>query len=486
MLYSVAVSYGYIAVQMLVVLIRTKILTGILDKADYFFLNTVVGTIAFVAVIASLGSFEFTLRALPGLDEAGQRSLIGGLVRGIGGLTVAAVVLLSPVILLLQRSLLPPDVRLTPSEWAAAALGTIAWAHLLQRHSILMARQQMGRFRLVQFLYAECWFLPAIALWALGGADRTALLWTWTGWMLAVAALTAGFVPYRAALRAPRDPRFSLHAVAAFGLPLIPLLMGEQVFRLIDRYFVGGLHGEEAGAEYTLCMNVAMIAYLAGNSILMLIVPRFNRVREARRRLGAPDDHRDPELRHLFCMLLRCGWIFALAAGAGFAAAGPAVLRVLADAKYWDSFPLLAWAAPVSFFFLTFAALSRVLIAFDRTRRVGFITIAGAAVNIALNALLAPRYGGAGAACANWLALACMCALAARDIGLRRWIEPASLKPGRQVLFLVASLVLFRLGTFLPGGALVQLVVPGLLLLTLIPALGLLTKRELTGLFNAN
>ena len=484
-LYALSVSYGYIALQMLTVLVRTKLLTTFLSKPDFYFLNTAAGTLGLVAVMLSLGSFEYILKTLPGLGDGERLSLTGGLLRGVGGLSVAATALLVVLGLLFQSFVLPPAAWLTAGEWVAAGLGSVLWGHLIQRQNLLMAAHQAGRYRLLQFLYAECWFLPVLALAAPAGTARPALLWAWTGWMALVAVLTARFVPYAPALRAPRDPRFALAPLAAFGLPLLPLLAGEQVFRLVDRYFMGGLHGEEAGAEYTLCMNVAMIAYLAGNSILMLIVPRFNQRREALRGAGRAPGPDDPALRTLFCQLLRYGWVFALAAGAVFVGAGESVLRVLADPRYASAAPMLAWAAPVSFWFVTFAVLTRVLIGFDRTRRVGLITLAGAALNLGLNALLTPRLAGIGAALANVLALAAMCIAAGRAIGFARWVDADVLKPGRLLLFLALALAAAFAAPHLPGGPLVHLAACGLVLLVLIPALRLITREELVGLFAA-
>jgi O-antigen/teichoic acid export membrane protein len=484
LLHSLAVSYGYIALQMAMVLVRLRLLTALLRKEEYYFLNTAIGTMAFVAVMASLGSFEYILKALPGRPPAERLSLIGGLLRGVGGLTLLVALVGAPLGWLAQPWLLPAGAQLRGGEWVAAALGTVLWGHLLQRQSLLMAQHQTGRFRLVQFLYAECWFLPVPLLAHFLPLDRTTLLWTWTGWMACIALATASFVPYRAAWRAPRIPEAGLRAMAAFGAPLLPLLLGEQVFRLIDRYFMGGLHGEAAGAEYTLCMNVAMIAYLAGNSVLMLIVPRFNHRRETLRRAGRPAGAEDAELRELFTLLVRFAAVFSLAAGAAFLGAGGAVLRLLADRQYWDAAPLLAWASPVSLCFALFAALSRVLIAFDRTRAVGVLTLAGAGLNVLLNAVLTPRWAGAGAAVANWLALAAMCGLAARAIGWRAWRVPGLLRSGRLLLFAALATGAFRLGGWLPGGALVELAVPGTMALGMIFALRLITREELIRLFH--
>ena len=102
------------------------------------------------------------------------------------------------------------------------------------------------------------------------------------------------------------------------------------------------------------------------------------------------------------------------------------VLVLLADPRFADVAELLPWAAPVSFFFLTYMVFSRVLISLDKNRWVGGLTVAGGVVNVALNLALIPGLGPAGAALATSLSLAFLTAVAGRLIGFFRCSLPPS------------------------------------------------------------
>jgi len=262
----------------------------------------------------------------------------------------------------------------------------------------------------------------------------------------------------------------------------VPLIAGEQLFRLGDRYLLGLYHGAEIGAEYTVCMSIALIAYTVGNNVLMIMVPVFNRTKAERGRAGAADDHSDPALRVLFSRMLRYAWIFAFVTVSAFLFCPDAFVRLLAAPKYADAAYLLRWASPTAFFFISFAVFSRVLIAEDRHWLVGGLTLAGAGLNILLNVVLIPTLAGVGAALATSISLAAMCLAAGVVLKAWTWIEPGELHLVKLGALLIVSALLFA-GLHRTGWvALIQVALGGTGCLALMFGLRLFRPGELAGL----
>ena len=363
-------------------------------------------------------------------------------------------------------------------------VGLFVWGHLLQRCLILTGQSELLKYRITQFFYADFWFIPLVIAWWFLRPDfaLSHALAVWVGWMCLVAVALVGFVPYRKAWTA-RHESVRIKEIVAFSLPLIPMLFGEWLFRLGDRWFLYVLTDKTQTAYYMAIMNIALIAYMVGQQLLGLMAPAFNGCKELLHEDQLPTPWVNTELRCLFSIMLRYSWLLAVVTGVAFCLAGEEIVRILLAASYLPAAGLLQWAAPVSFFFLTSTVFCRTLIALDRPRSVAIVTIVAAVLNLGLNAVLVPDMKKEGAALATVLSLAVMTVHAGWMIKCWRWVEWSELKLGRILLFGVWSTGMFYVANRFFEQPLIVLGVAGCGSLVGLLVLGCFKKQELGRVF---
>jgi O-antigen/teichoic acid export membrane protein len=473
-------SFGYIALQMILTPVRIRVVTDILTVGQYTILNMVIMTISFAAVMLSLGSYEYLLRKLPGQPEAFQLAVIKKFTLFFGGISVLGALLGVGVL----HFALPPGSALTPYDLALCGVGLVVWGHLLQRCMILMARSEMFKYRTTQLFYADLWFVPLVLGFLLIPAfNLHHVLTIWVGWMVLVALVLIRFIPYRKALRGDAA-MVSLKEVIAFSLPLLPMLFGEWLFRLGDRCFLLIHHGTIETGYYMLAMNIALIAFMVGQQLLSMIAAKFNQLKNRLpgELMDAP--HRSPEMRAIFSIMLRYCWILSIVTGVAFCLTGDQIVGILAAPKFAPAAEILPWAAPVSFFFLTGTVFCRTLITLDRTKTVTVVTLGAAAINLALNAWMVPEGGKYGAALATVLSLLCLTLFSGIAIRAWRWLDASELKAGRMLVFAVLCTGSFYLAERISGYMVLTLALGALLSLVFLLALGLFKKTEILTLFD--
>ncbi len=449
-------SFGYVALRFLLVPFRTRLLTEWLPKDVYAGLNLAIMTLTLLATSLSLGSFEYLVRHLPGRPENEQAALLRMILRRLAmpmwilvGLGLAAVGLWDG-----GRSLTAADLGLL---WAGFVLTSL----LLHQVFYQLGRAEIFRMRRTQVLQNDLWFLALGLLGADALGALTGTLSGWVGWLSVVALLGLRRLPWRAG-RQDSPATVPLSAIIRFGLPLLPTICGEALFRLSDRYVLLAHRDSATLADYTLCANISMIVYVVGASLLDLIIPRLFAQRNRTRPAGgefAPG----PEMRRLFSLMLRYSLGLSLVAGAGMIALHRDVLTVLSSPAYRDASVLLPWTAGVPVFFLLATVAGRGLVALDRTRRLGGATLAAAGVNLILNLLWVPRQGAIGAALANTLSLALLTLVLGRALGWRRWVDAAVLRPGRILGAVLTSAAWFAAVRYgFPAGTWLRLAVSAL------------------------
>ena len=433
-------SFGYVVIQMGLTPIRLRLLTEILDEPTYGTLNLVLPGVNLLVFLLSLGMFEYLLRRLPGMPAMDQVRLYGKLLRVNLALVAAAALIGSPLLLVL----LAPG-GFGQAEVLPVALGLVTSAVMQFRIFFLLGCNDLFRFRAAQLLANDLWFFIVLAAWPFFGIGLTEVLWIWSGWLAVTMLATEPWGPFRLVfLRGPSP--VPLREVMAFGLPLLPLIMGELLFRFADRAFVGHFLGAGAVGEYTATMNVALLVFLVGTQVVGLLVPKFNERRNALTAGGDAAPHRDPELRRAFSVMLRYGLVLGGFGAGVIAFLGWAVLDILVAEEFRDAAYILPWAAPASFFFLVHLVFSRVLIALDRSRLVGGLTLAAAVLNAGLNPLLIPAFGERGllgAALATTISLAALCLATGAAVGPGRWIDWRALRAGRWLASLALGLAMY-------------------------------------------
>lgn len=421
-------SFGYVGLRFLLSPVRSRLLTEQLPKPVYGALTLATTTVTFVATLLALGGYEFLVRRLPGLGPARQKGWLSLMLRRLalpgwllGGAVAAG---------LWATGFFP--------EWHGADLaclwvdlGLTLW--LLYRVFFALGCNRMGTLRAIQLFQNDLWFLAVVACGAWAAASFTHALWIWTGWLAVLAAAVLAFDRHPGPSEAPVGE--GVRDVLAFGLPLMPMMLGENLFRIADRYLLLAFRDMSVVAEYTLAMNVAMMAFVTGASLLDLTIPHLYAAAN-RRAEGGAAGRREPdgEMRRLFSLMLRHVTGLGAVLGLGLAFFRKDVFAIIAGPEFRDAAALMPWAAGVPLAFLLATVASRALLAQNRSRLVGGATLGAALLNLAVDMAVVPRWGAPGAAVATLGSLVALAGVLFGVLGGMRWIDREVLKPVRVAL----------------------------------------------------
>lgn len=192
-----------------------------------------------------------------------------------------------------------------------------------------------------------------------------------------------------------RVDRVALRRMLRYSLPLVPAAFGMFVLHFSDRFLLSKMTTLEMVGIYA-------IAYKFGFLIANVVMAPFGMIWENRLFIYYRSKERDA----LYNQVL--AWFSAVVMGAVLVLglfADEAVSLLTAE-RYWPAAALV----PVIAYAYLFNALNILftgpLYAEKRTGVVGAVTVAGAVINVALNLLLIPRFGVAGAAWATVLSFA--------------------------------------------------------------------------------
>jgi O-antigen/teichoic acid export membrane protein len=413
-------SFGYVAFRFLLSPLRTRILTEILPKDLYGSLTLAVMTLTFISTLSSLGGFEFLVRRLPGLPPPLQKgwlrlllirlALPGWFVAG----ALAAVAKSAGWIPALSAA----DLVLL---WIG--LGLTSW--LLYRVFFSLGCGDLVRVRGIQMFQNDLWFIGIVAAGSWAATSLTNSLWVWTAWL---AATAIGLRFWKRLPAATTRPPESLRAVIHYGAPLLPMICGEILFRLADRYVLLGFCDMGTVAEYTLCMNVAMMVYVMGASLLDMTIPSLYAARN--RRTLEQGTGPTNEMREVFGAMMRHVWGVGLPAGVALCFFHRDIFAIVSGPAFRDASALLPSMAFIPLAFLSVTAVSRALLALDRPRWVGGATFAAAILNLALDFVTVPRWGAIGAAMATLFSMVALAVSLGWVLGWRSWVRRADLRPG--------------------------------------------------------
>ena len=174
-----------------------------------------------------------------------------------------------------------------------------------------------------------------------------------------------------------------------FGAPLVPSALAIYVLNVSDRWFVGYYNGQDA-----------LGLYAVGAKFAMLIAMAVTTFRQAWWPVAMDAMHSEdgpPLYRTMARLYMGMGSAFVVL----ITALSPYLVKWLTAPAYFDSYPIigiLAWHSLFYGFFLIGAAgIWRA----EKTAWMPFLMGTAAILNIGLNALLVPGYGGAGAAMAT-------------------------------------------------------------------------------------
>jgi O-antigen/teichoic acid export membrane protein len=171
-----------------------------------------------------------------------------------------------------------------------------------------------------------------------------------------------------------------------FGLPLLPASFAMYFLNTTDRWFIIHYHGQELMGIYSVAAKFAMLIYLAVYTFRRAWWP------------VALDTMQSQEGPELFRIMSRFYFAFATSFIVILTALSPILIRWLAAPEYHNAYPfigILAWSA------VFYGMYIIVVIGIWKKEKTIWIPVCmsiAAILNILLNYLLVPKYGGLGAA----------------------------------------------------------------------------------------
>ncbi|MCA9269316.1 MAG: lipopolysaccharide biosynthesis protein, partial [Planctomycetales bacterium] len=269
----------------------------------------------------------------------------------------------------------------------------------------------------------------------------------------ATTALVAVAALWRITSQSPTDTASLAHG--ALWTRLMPFAVGVWVTNLLvnlfavsDRYMIMHFSGLDRDAAAALVGNYhssrvvpVLLASIAG-MVGGMLLPYLSRDWEAGRRDAASDQVN---------LVLKAFGLLLFAAGIGVLAFSPFLFTVVLAGKYASGLDVLPWTTVYCIWFSLSLLAGSYLWCAERPRMTCLIYFLGLLGNVALNAVLVPRWGLPGAvwatAAANGLALA-LSLLVAYRLGLKRdagvWLPvvvPLALPLGAPIAFVVLAAV---------------------------------------------
>ena len=358
----------------------TPFYTSILSDAEYGVTDLIIQTGNFLIPLASIGVVNAALRF--GLDGRTDKT-------GVFTTGMAAVLAGEGVLVLLYPLLTSIGLM---EGYTVLLLLYVLMANL---HSLCGAMAQaLGKIRLYAAGGILCTALVVVLNILLLAVFRMGI----TGYILSniIADGVTALVLF-AALRLWRylNPQALRRSLAGsmfrYCLPLIPATVCSWVINISDRYFISYLIGSDVSGQYAVAGKVSMA--------LLTVSGIFTDAWQLSIVSNRPREEKGQFFSNVFSVF-EAG---VLSAAAVLIAAAPLIIRLLAAPGYftaWHYVPLLVLGAAVaslgSFF-------SSVYTSEMRTSATFMTTLLGAAVNLAGNALLIPRWGAMGAAAATLL-----------------------------------------------------------------------------------
>ena len=469
-------SFGFVALRFILSPIRLKILAELLTKEQYGTLTLVNNTVMFVMLVSSLGSLEFLLRKIPGRPDGYQNGIFKTILLYFGGLSVALA--LAGMAWLAWQPM--GKIHLSGSDILACGLLLVLTVHLNQYFHYFLGLSKYALSRIAQLLQGDTWFIPLIPFFWWGSLQVGHILWIWVIWLALTTAIMQRWIHFDRVWPA-RASRTELAEVLRFGVPLVPLILGERLFMVQDRYVLVYFMDTAAVANYALCTNIAMVGLLVGLAVLDILLIEFFKLRNQLPDCSLQELAGHAELRHHLTHMLRYALLIGLPFSAALVYLGDPIIRVLSSAKFLDATPILVWLAPLPLFSFLFVILGRVMLGFNENARVGAATLAAAIINIELNLILVPRLGERGAALAAVSSYVLLVLYLGGRMRIWRWLIWSDLKPVRLLLLLALSLLGCRWSAhYLAGwGSLAVLAAALAWMLLAMVLLGLMHKSDL-------
>jgi len=279
-----------------------------------------------------------------------------------------------------------------PREWILAAvvvggLNAVTAAALAvwqaQRRPALYAAANLGQSALNAGMSL---FLVVVAGLGWQGRTNAVVFSAMTG---AVAAI---WLLRRDGLIRPALDRHAGKDAAAYGIPLIPHALAAWIMEGIDRVWLGSAISLLAAGVYAAGYQVGMIVAFVASSVNTAWAPVILR------ELGEADYRgRRRLVRQMYGLMLM---FFSLALVLALLAR--MITATVFPATYAAAAPVIGWVAAGYACHAAYMLLGNLISHSRKTHWLSAITVGCATLNLGLNAILIPRYGGVGAAQATF------------------------------------------------------------------------------------
>jgi O-antigen/teichoic acid export membrane protein len=343
--------------------------------------------LALLALLQAACTLGFDGPVVRDIAQESQRT--ANLLGSAMGLRLAAGIAGWIVAMLVVRALRPEDTAALVMIALAGAALVFQPAEVVDLwfQSCSRSKATVG-YRLAAYL--------AVALFKVALILQDAPLWAFAGTaafdaLLVAAALTLAYS------RSPATARWHFDRVIARRLlaeswPFMLAALSVGIYMRIDQMMLRDLSDERQLGLYSAVIPFSQAWHMLPMTLCASLLPRLSQLRQE-----SPQRYR-----------LRLQQTFSLMTWGGAAAAGltavcaPWLVRWLLDARFADAIPVLQWHAITNVFVFMGVAQSLAIVN-ERTPHVALIkTLIGAAVSVAMNLLLIPRWGAVGAA---WAAI---------------------------------------------------------------------------------
>ena len=465
-------AFGYGMAQWLgplIALVMTPILTRILSPADYgtaeyiLTLNSAVGVVALLGVPQALVT-HFNDQHNP----AWYRKVTGSSLALTVPLSLAAGVTIFVCAPLIAQSAFHNQdyVDLFRLIGATAVLGVFGTVLITASQSALRVRWGIV-FSLATILCTLAGNLVYI-VWLRLGVTGMLLTPITTGIVLSALALVLA----RSLIGVPQWPMMKL--LLTSGLVLLPVAISTWALQMIDRLFLINYVSPTELGYYAIAYKISGLVYI-------FLAPLFSAWTPLA--LAMQDD---PFARERYASMSRYFVGLALAAVLAMSLFSTEILMILTRPAYLPAAPyagVLSYVQVISGLGVLLAASALIT---KQLKALSWFVVVGAAVNVALNFLLIPRFTLWGA---TW---ATIIGVAVPQVLLYRWLQrryPIPYPLRTLFLALIVQVALLVIGLLLPPMPLAPRIATKVVLLLLLPvsyvALGIITRYEMAqaGLF---
>ena len=177
--------------------------------------------------------------------------------------------------------------------------------------------------------------------------------------------------------------------VLKFGAPLVPAGLAMYVLNTADRWFISYYHGQDALGLYAVGAKFAMLIAMAVTTFRQAWWPV---AMDAMHSKDGPALYRT--IARLYLGIGSAGVVF-------LTAISPLLVKWLTTPAYFQAYPIIGILAWYSIFYGFYLIAAAGIWKAEKTAWAPFLMGAAALLNIGLDALLVPNYGGMGAALAT-------------------------------------------------------------------------------------